>query len=100
MYLKDWFVLTEAYSYRARTGRNKHRYVLQIRSSIGKSSFYSCGVLIWNSLPPNLCSTDRLSNLKATYKQLLIKELLCCTYLCFVHFVLSCVSIFVVVVVV
>ena len=90
-YLKDWFVSTEAYT--GRTGRNKHQlYVLQIHSSIGKSSFYYCGVLIWNSLPPNLCGTDRLSNFKATYKQL------CCTYLFCKFCIVLCKYFFVVVV--
>jgi len=65
-YLCDWFVFAETIT--GRQGWNRHHlYVPQIFSSIGKNSFYYRGVAIWNNLSPNLCSINRLSNLKISF---------------------------------
>ena len=62
-------MFTETFT--GRQGRNKYcLYVPQIFSSVGKNSFYYCGVAIWNNLPPDLCSIDRVSNFKTSFKRL------------------------------
>jgi len=71
-----------------------HKFSLQLE----KNSFYR-GVAIWNSLPPNLCSIDCLSNFKISFKKLFLLVLFlfllfvisfCCCIPYFVFTVVMC----------
>ena len=71
-YLADFFKFP--FRKELRSSTYSHFFRIPFNSTYAKSALFYCGLLLWNSLPPNLTSTTSLFSFRKALKTLLLKQ--------------------------